>query len=351
LNIGLVAERFASESGVGPERYSYELLESLYRLGVKVRPISSNPRRRRLALAINAFTLLPLKQISAITNVDLFHATDPSSAIALPFLSKPSVVTFHDTMAFRYRGGQFGVMDRMFSLLTFLLTTKCSIIIAVSTQTKRELIRFFRLPEEKVRVINPGISEHFKVLMREKSEPPLFGFVGNLTKRKGVDFLLAAFRLLVKKYIPDAKLAVVGQGSDADKLVAMARNIGIQNNVFFLNAISNRELAVLYNRMHVLFFPSEYEGFGLPILEAQKCGTPVIIRRGAAISPEVAKACIKVSTPDEMAREAYNLTVDRKRYDDLVEQGLRHAKNFRWEVSAQKTLAIYEELLQRKGKE
>jgi glycosyltransferase involved in cell wall biosynthesis len=342
LKVGLIAERFSRTSGVGPERYSYELLTHLRAMHADVTTVASDPLRQRFGLAINSFSRLPVKTLGVLRGVDILHATDPSSAVVFPLTGKKSVVTFHDLASLLHMG-QFGSGDRVFAKLVLRMTANPSKIIAVSEQTKAELVARLNVPPEKINVVNLGVSESFHVITNIRKDAETIGYVGDLNQRKRVDFLIRGFAVLKAKR-PHAKLVIVGSGVESANLRSLVQKLGVRD-VDFVGKVGEEKLAELYNSMTVLVLPSDYEGFGLPIIEAQSCGTPVVIRSDARISPEVARACVKVSSEESLALELEVLLTEKKMYSMIKEDGLRIAGSFTWGRCATETLKTYTEVL------
>lgn len=349
MQIELVAGGFSKESGVGIERYSWELLNRFQKKGISVKPVSSNPSRKRYALAIYAVTKVPIATFVRLRNSIVVHATDPSSAFPLPFTGRISVVTFHDLMPLLL-GKNYGMGDRVFSRIAYNVARACKAIITVSQQTRQELIQYLNVPVEKIHVIPLGVSEEFRILEGTEKEEETIGYVGDINPRKKLDFLLEGFALL-RKERPSAKLMIIGSNvaeyldAERQRLLRLVEKLGIKPNVTFTGRVSERRLIEFYNRMKILVLPSEYEGFGLPILEAERCGTPAMIRKGVRISPEVSSACLTTSTPVELAQTILDLLADPKNYRRKVEIGVEHSTQFTWENCIQRTILLYNTLL------
>lgn len=351
MRIALVSTGFASTEGVGPERYSSELLHGLRLRGLDTRGVSSSVPRVRYALAVNSVARLPANVLANLGRTQLVHALDPSSAIALPFLGRPTVATIHDLMPLLLRGTYYGAGDRMFSLLAYRAASRCNAVIAVSEQTKMEVERYLRVPSSRIKVVPPGISDEFGIVRDVRKERFTVGYVGDINPRKRIDFLLHGFAL-VKKRFPTAKLMLVGTNVarflDAEKtrVLRLARELGIEHDLVATGRVSEPELVRLYNSMRVLVQPSDYEGFGFPILEAEKCGTPAVVRADARISPEVSAATVRVRTHEELAEAIARLFSDSEYYDEMVEKARRHASLFTWARCVNQTLAVYAGLFQ-----
>lgn len=326
-------------------------MSRLRKQGIPVKPVISNPSGKRYALALNAVSKIPISILVNLGKSSVIHATDPSSALALPFAGRTSVVTFHDFIPLLLRRG-FGTRDRLFSYFVYKLAASCDAVIAVSQQTKQEIVAYLGVPREKINVIHLGVSEEFKVLNEIEKDEETIGFVGDIHPRKRLDFLLEGFALLTKDR-PNARLIVIGSNvaeylyEERMRLVRLIDKLGVARNVSFVGRVDGKQLVESYNRMKVLVLPSEYEGFGLPILEAERCGTPVIVRKNARISPEISTACLKVDTPTSLADAIRDLLSDENRFRNAASEGLRHSVQFTWEDCVNDTVRLYHRELRR----
>lgn len=346
VQVELVSTGFASSGGVGPERYSSELLQGLRSRGLDARGVSSSVPRIRYALAVNSVARLPANVLANLGGMQLVHALDPSSAIALPFLGRPTVATIHDLMPLLLRGSYYGAGDRIYSLLAYRAASRCNAIIAVSEQTKGEVEHYLHVPSSRITVVQHGISDEFGVVTNIPKEPFTVGYVGDINPRKRIDFLLHGFAI-VKKGFPKAKLMLVGTNiarfldSEKTRVLRLAQELGVDQDLVATGRVAGPELVRLYNRMRVLVQPSDYEGFGFPILEAEKCGTPAVVRADARISPEVSAAALRVRTHEELAEGISRLFSDSEYYDEMAEKARRHASAFTWARCVNQTLAVY----------
>jgi glycosyltransferase involved in cell wall biosynthesis len=350
MKVLLVGEGFGVDTGVGVERYSWELLAGLKKLGVGVKAVSSDPSRRRYSLAANAVAKLPFSVFEGIDNTNIIHSTDPSSALALPFTGRRTLVTFHDLMPFLLRDGSYGTGNRMFSLFVYRVASMCDAIIAVSEQTKQEVIKYLGVPEGKIQVIHQGVSDVFRILPAVQKRN-LIGYVGDITPRKRIDLLIRGFHLLKTHYSTDAKLIIVGSSiaehlrEEKVKLMRLVQQLDLQESVIFTGHVSTERLVELYNEIKVLVLPSEYEGFGFPIVEAERCGTPVIVRKGVRISPEVSSECLSVGSAEDLAQTACDLILDPELYENRRRAAIEHSRLFTWEKCVAKTAHAYNILL------
>jgi glycosyltransferase involved in cell wall biosynthesis len=317
-----------------------------------VLPIGSNPTRRRFSLAFNATTKLPAKVLASIGKAELFHATDPSSALGLPTFQTTSIVTIHDLMPLLSKiGSHYTQSDRIFATLCYGISAKCDSIIAVSEQTKREFTHSMRVSPRRVTVVHHGISETFRDLRLERGK--VVGYVGDINPRKRIDLLIKAFGQVRSRH-PDSKLLIIGKNIaeylsvELQLLKTMVTGLGLQDSVIFVGHVSDIELVRLYNSMKVLVMPSEYEGFGFPILEAQRCGTPVIVRNGARISEEISRFAAHVDSTEDLADEISLFLSSPRHFADFSEAGLLYSRTFTWENCVSSTVSVYQAAVSRR---
>jgi glycosyltransferase involved in cell wall biosynthesis len=230
-------------------------------------------------------------------------------------------------------------------------------IIATSTQTKKDLIDYFCIPEERIRVIPAA---HRRIYYPESDVEVIRGvlerlgifrdfilFVGSLEPRKNLKALLQAYALYVKRHLGEELLVVAGgKGWLNDDVSQIGAGLGIAERVKFLGYVQEADLRVLYSVAKLFVYPSMYEGFGLPPLEAMACGAPVITSNTSALPEVVGDAAIVI---DPHNCKALCQGIERVLCDDKLrlrmrQQSLARAKLFSWERTAEETLAVYQEV-------
>lgn len=216
-------------------------------------------------------------------------------------------------------------------------------IIAVSNHTKQDLVDILNIDEDKIKVIYEGVGEQFRVLNSMKKETFKLLCVGNELPHKNLDNLFRAIAI-VKKIFPNIELVKVGssgwQGA-REKLLKLAKELQISNSIIFKNEVQN--IVEEYNSANILIFPSYYEGFGLPILEAMACGCPVIASNSSSI-PEVAGNAVLYFNPndvDALAESIIKMISNNKLRNILSEKGLKRVKQFSWQKCAEQTREVY----------
>ncbi len=254
----------------------------------------------------------------------------------------PAVVTVHD-LSFERDPTVMSTRDRLiFRAVVPRSARRAARVLAVSELTKRDLIELYGIPEEKIVVTPNGVDAAFTPEGPSPNGEPYALFVGALQPRKDATAAIDALALIGNGA---PRLVVVGQdkGGRAQAEQAVARN-GLAGRVEFRGHVPQAELAALYRGAACLVFPSRYEGFGLPVLEAMASGTPVVATTAGAL-PEVAGgAAILVAerNPVALAGGIERAIADRER---LVAAGLERAGQFTWAETARRTLEVYRELL------
>ncbi len=283
---------------------------------------------------------------------DIFHFPN---FISRPVKSGKTVVTVHD-LAFR-RFPEYIEKKNLAFLNDNLPKTlaKADKIIAVSRFTKEELLKFYPVPDEKIKIIPEGVGENFRKIadrkklgaIKKKYKLPekFILWVGTIEPRKNISGLLEAFAVFKARNKTHHKLVMVGKrGWSYQGFFEKMRKMDITNEVVLTEYVSDIDLPFIYNLAEIFVFPSFYEGFGLPPLEAMACGVPVITTQ--ALNEVVGEAAFKVSERNiqEIAGAMEEILKNENLQRDLVRKGFNRRKEFTWEKAAQETLSLYEEM-------
>jgi glycosyltransferase involved in cell wall biosynthesis len=295
----------------------------------------------------NRLHLFPIENF--LGTIDVFHSSDWTQ----PPTKAAKVTTIHDFGFLKYPEVAHpkikAVMERRFKWIK----KEVDLIIAVSQATKKDIMEILNIPEEKIRVIYEAVSEDVnqvkdqKIIQKVKKKYGLKGnyllSVATLEPRKNLKRIIKAFYLLKKK---DLSLVIVGKPGWDEEISQW----GLKNKdqrIIFTGYISHEDKQALYSGGTCFVFPSLYEGFGLPILEAMKCGCPVVTSNLSSM-PEVAgKAGILVD-PLNVKNIAEGINQAIKDKQELVNKGFEQVKTFSWEKTARETLKVYEEVFKRK---
>lgn len=268
-----------------------------------------------------------------------------------------SVMVVHDLTRYLFpHFFAFNAMQKVLDLLAYpAMLKRYDHLLAVSQATKEDLISRFHLPEAKITVVHHGAEASFRPLDAKEAavklakaygiSKPFLLFLGTLEPRKNIPTLLQAFADLTERI--DEDLILVGQ--KGWKWEPIFREMGrpeLKERVHWLGYVPDEERVYFYNAARVLVYPSWYEGFGMPVLEAMQCGCPVITSQVSAL-PEVAGPAALYIDPGrvETLKEAV-LRVLREPglAEKMKEQGLKQAEKFSWRRSAEITLRVFDQV-------
>jgi glycosyltransferase involved in cell wall biosynthesis len=255
--------------------------------------------------------------------VEVFHGTD----FSVPYIPRrPSVMTLHDLSPWLFKEGSFRVRRRVPVLLRARIPT---MIITPSDAVRRAAISQFRLDGTRVVAVPLAAAKHFRPVESPAPARPYFLFVGTLEHRKNIARLIEAWREVRKS--EDIDLVLAGRVRDGYTPPSPEPGLCV------LGAVPEEDLAALYSGAAACVYPSLYEGFGLPVLEAMQCGATVITSRDQAIVEVSGEAAIHVDATDvrELAEAMRARPVRR-------EESLKRAALFTWPATAQKTREVYE---------
>ena len=296
---------------------------------------------------LNNLTKIPLKEM--LSKAKIIHCTTPESATFLPLIKKiknvKTVVTFHDFIPLKLSEKlkfKFSDFVKLYTLFMWKNSVNVDFVTAVSSKTAMEIIKFFRKPKN-LAVINPGVDDKFKP-MRVKKDKITLGFFANFSYRKGVDKAIEVFKIVKKKY--DVKLILAG----GELQTVYQRQFNVREmikglkDVEIMGYIPDKDVVKLYNSFDFYLFPSIEEGFGIPILEAQKCGIPVLTFEWADIPEETKAKTIQCKDVEDMARKIMYLIENKDEYRKISDEGRKYASKFTWKNFVENHIKVYESL-------
>jgi glycosyltransferase involved in cell wall biosynthesis len=288
--------------------------------------------------------------------LDLYHATHYVLPVVVP---SRVVVTIHDIIHLLYP-------EFLPSGLAFLYAQRMihrslgrgDRIIAVSQNTKADLMEYFDVDGKKIQVVYNGVEERFRARLPEDEVDrrlaelgiarPYLLFVGNPKPHKNLDNVVQAYARARRLSPFDAPLVCVGAKSGADaKIRQRAQYLGVADRVLLLGHVADEVLPAVYQGATLFLYPTLYEGFGLPVVEAMASGVAVVTSSTSALK-EIAEGYARLVDPLDvpaMAEAIAELMADDDRRAALAKLGARRAEDFRWEETARKTLAIYRAVL------
>ncbi len=279
--------------------------------------------------------------------------------IAPPRSPVPVVLSVHD-ISYRIFPQYFSPRVRLvLGLLVGPSVRHAARVIVISERTRQDVIRFYRVPPERIVVTplaaapqySPQSEEEVGRIRRKYGLPErYFLAVGNVQPRKNLPRLVRAFAAVVEQTAEtrDVKLVIVGRsawrGSEVETVV---RQLGLQQRVLFTGYVPDQDLPALYTGALAFCYPSLYEGFGLPPLEAMACGTPVVASNASSL-PEVvgdAGLLVEPTSVAGIAAALYRLLHDEEVRQEYSRRGLARAARFSWERTARLTRDVYDVVL------
>ena len=296
---------------------------------------------------------------AASRELDLLHGL----AFAAPLAAAcPTIVTVHDLSFLRFPEAFRRTNRTYLSLFTRLSVRRATRVIAGSESTRKDVIAFFGAPPERVVTVPYGVSEDYQpaspedvdVFRRRRGLPERFIlFLGTLEPRKNIGRLIEAYGVLRRRQDADVPKLVIagGKGWFYETLFTQVADLNLIDDVIFPGYVPADEVPWWYRAAEMFVYPSRFEGFGLPVLEAMACGVPTITSNASSL-PEVAGDAALLVHPDDT--EALVNAMDRLLIDDdlvavLREAGPRQAARFPWTRTTAETLAVYRSVLQEIG--
>ena len=371
--IGINAHLLAQEEGyrrAGVSRYIYNLLihleredpEGEYTVFLHRRcalSLSCRQKRSRLPThkpVVRIFWeqfLQPLELLGE--GIALLHSPVNIQPLFLPC---KGVITVTD-LSFMVFPESFKAFQRFYQRFFTRLSARRAVhLITYSTSTAQDLTRFFAVSGTKISVIFPGVDACYQPIQdesiladfrsRRNLPQKMILFVGTLEPRKNLLTLLRAYARFRQQTDTGHKLVIGGgMGWLYQPIFAAVEELGLQQDVFFPGFIPEDELPLWYNAADVFAYPSLYEGFGLPPLEAMACGTPVIVSDASSLPEVVGNAALLVNPhqPGEWAAALALLCSDVALRADLVSRGLERAQQFSWTRMARETISVYQDVL------
>lgn len=294
-------------------------------------------------------------------NYDICHVTDQSYAHLINYINpQKSILTVHDIIPYlNFYNKLHHEANQNKQYLSKYLTSyfnKFKRIIAVSTNTKNDLIKYLNINEEKIQVIYNGINTNFTKINNStlndfKLKYKIFHYNVNLLAignnfYKNTLTIFKAFVIYKAISSKNVKLFLVGSKNKYIEYCIVESNIN-ENDIYFIENLSEEEMILLYNSLDCLIFPSLYEGFGFPPLEAMSCGLPVCTTYSGSLLELMNKEICLMSHPMDYIQIANNLNQllnNEKLKNSLVTNGLKYSKDFSWNKSALLHINVYDSI-------
>lgn len=319
-------------------------------------PVVGLPWREQVALG---------RQVKA-DKVDLFHSPCLTAPLAL---SCPLVITVHDMIwAFRENftsRGSWSIKRRFIDWYNYLIPRfairRASAIITVSQASKDSISKTLQMNGDKIVVAHEAAGSAFRLIedaerledVRKKYDLPgkYVLALGAADPRKNIKSLIQAYGLLSDELRAEYQLVIVWTHPFlADEISKLVEELGLSKNVRFLRQVPNEDLVSIYNLASLFVFPSRYEGFGLPLLEAMSCGVPVVAADNSSIPEVVGDAAILFSAQDvnEISAAMCQVLMDEGVRTRLRRDGLERSARFSWDRCGSETIAVYKKALEKR---
>jgi glycosyltransferase involved in cell wall biosynthesis len=321
----------------------------LRELGPRFRPVADRSGNYSLREQVS------LPRALVRERVDLFHA--PHYVVS-PLTTCPYVVTIHDCIHLRFPQYLPNRAAHHYARIMMRMSARrARRVLTVSQASKDDILYYLKIPAEKVDVIYNALDERLaivptpedvdRVRQRFLLTSPFILYAGNIKPHKNVDRLIEAYSLMRQRGRQDVKLLIIGDEiSKYPNLRRLVHRFQLHQQVRFLGFVPDATLAVLYRLADVFVFPSLYEGFGLPPLEAMAAGTPVITSNVSSLPEVVGDAALLIDPMDAGAiADAMSRVLEQPSLrEDLIRRGYERLKAFSWERSVARIRQVYGEV-------
>ena len=298
-----------------------------------------------------------------LRKLDIYHSPCPD---IINFTHIPSVVTIHDVVYKAFPSGHTEETLKITDEQCRSFMKHAAKLICVSQNTANDVKKYFGVSDDRLKVIYNGTDHHvFYPIPNDKRDEarecirakgvtePFILFIGTIEPRKNLKNLFEAFSILKDQKKFKGKLVVIGMaGWKSEGLLEHVKKLGIENDLITLGYMTNDELRYFYNLAEVFVFPSFYEGFGYPIVEAFSCGVAVVTSNSSSC-PEIAGGAALIvdpHSPFDIAEKTALILEDKRIKNELIQKGFLRAKEFDYSKTAQQTLAVYKEVYSKQVK-
>ena len=313
---------------------------------------------RHLAMAWQRLCVpIPIELFTG--RADVFHSPD---FVLPPVRSARTVLTVHDLSFIRHPECFHKPLLAYASRSIPRSVSRADVILADSESTRQDLFELLHVPEDRVFVVYPGVDSRFRpqedaeviraVLCRCGIRRPFILGLGTLQPRKNFSRLIRAYDLLRRDHHIPHQLVIAGAKgwlyADIEETIDV---LGLHEHVLLPGFVADDELPALYSAADVFAFPSLYEGFGIPVLEAMACGTPVVTTPVSSLPEAAGDAALFVGPEDveALADALWQLIDDGELRDELRGRGFQQARRFTWAQAAESVLSIYQSLASQNG--
>lgn len=373
MKIGIDSRAAKWYRGTGIGTYSYQLINSLNKIDSHNEYLLFMPESNNLSIKFkknfiiknisqnmynNFWDEVNIPNILKIKDIDLYHV--PQNGIGLPKTKTcPFVITLHDIIPYKMPETVGERYLKIFTEEIPRIIPMCDGIITVSHYSKQDIVNYFNFPPEKIFVTHLANEDIYKPLDKisckkfiKKTyhiEDDYILYVGGFSPRKNIVGLIEAFSKLISKFKnTKIKLVIAGsKGKSYSVYKKAVEDLSIQNKVIFPGFIPLEHMPLLYNASKLFVYPSLYEGFGLPPIEAMACGIPIIASNLTSIPEVVGDAAMLINPYDieELSNAMYHVIENKNLENQLIKKSLLRSSHFNWIKTAEKTQKAYESII------
>lgn len=372
MKIGIDGRAAKLYRGTGIGTYTSQLIQSLNMVDFNNNYLIFTPDNKELNNLNSNFKIekvdtvtkenfwdeIKVPNILTNNNMELYHVPQNGVGLSKNINNCKKAITLHDIIPLRMPETVSDRYLKIFNDEMPKIIDNCDGIITVSEFSKQDIFKEFNFPKDKIFVTHLAAESIYKPMSKcqcKKNIERKYGiksdfilYVGGFSPRKNIVGLIEAFSLLPAPYRKTTKLVITGKkGLSYDMYLKRARDLNVQNDVIFTGFIPSKDLPYFYNASEMLVYPSFYEGFGLPPIEAMACGTPVITSSVTSL-PEVcydSALLINPNNPDDLSYAIEKVLSDSLLVLAMVKKALTRSRLFSWENTAISTIKAYENIL------
>lgn len=374
MRIGMIAYGFERAAPLSMVSYTVELARALRAAGTQLYFLTTAPGAgARIPEGFPVHPLVGCARLPGLMSVGNLSLAAAARALRLdivhdpngvaPFLLRPyyggarAVTTVHDLVSYVFPETHTGLTNLLQRRWLPLGLQFADAVVTVSEHSKRDLARYLGIDQGKICVAPCGVSPHFspdaepgeatRLAERYGVRRPYVLYLGDVQARKNVSGLVSAFALL-REALPEYELVVAGAATwKYEQIYSRVAELGLTDRVRFTGYVSAEDVPALYRQSALFVFPSLYEGFGRPPLEAMACGTPVVTSNVSSLPEVVGDAALLADPHDHqaLARAMERALSDVGLAGDLRALGLERARHFTWERAGRELLQAYEHVL------
>lgn len=370
MKVGIDSRAAIWYRGTGMGTYTYQLIRNIYLIDKKndyhfflpnekfqgTDPLTSGVFQ---SIAQNTDTFWETVGSETIIPdaIDIYHV--PQNGIGLPPKKQyPTVVTVHDLIPYTLPETVGPGYLKIFQREMPRILEESDHVITVSEHSKNDLKKIMGVPDDMITVIYEAPESTYKPIKREVAKARIqnrYGikdrfilYIGGFSPRKNIRGLINAYHKIYKDLKTTCKLVILGKPSrDYPGLVKLVESLDLTGNVLFPGFIPMQDLPFFYNASNLFVYPSFYEGFGLPPIEALACGTPTIVSNVSSMPEVVGDAAIQINPHDllSLASAMHRVLTEPELALELRKKGIKRAEGFSWTKTAAQTIKVYQDVL------